>query len=760
MGDAAYQARSDANLKRAAAAQKLGAALTYGGGNALTQVMKGIPSGGGTGKGSKQLAMALDPTAIYEMQEEAARLHQANLADREAAARSRFGMSPLARAVTPQREREGLRNVVAERLGLSERTVVRPDTIAGLAELVRSRDPAARSMLSAQGINPDITAEELQGMAEEARVYQSQLAARLGARGKEKKALDLAGRTTLMRARIAQMGYDAENADLVAAELAKLPDDAAQQAIKELGRPTKFSHELALAKRRSVKTIINKYVGLPDKGSKGRSGGGSGAGYAGQLGQEVRSVRGNIAKLDELKVSQGGLTAEQQAKRDAEQERYELVLARYYDALGVDSASGGKIPMEEAVKKMWADGADYATAFDMIKKAYGEADPASVLFQLGTRNEWNSRSSTGVKTPGTPSGFNEWYRSKDSKGKADFDDKMGALIRSEIGKGTTKQKFLGLVSSKNKILSSNEAQKYIGDLYDMFSGTQAVEPAQMPQRPATAAQPQPEVQPEAQTEAAVVPGVPQVSPGTTRTVVRQDVSTPQAPSAVAAEDPSESKIASQSTESIDTYRQAREREEGLRSGSADDWAELDMAPRNLPTGPFADADLYLDMSLERGDSKVTGYQARRTKAQELVDEANEIAQKIVSEIDFSSDESLEELDSARAKIHAGLAHQLRAQGMRLVTGKEEGDLIRAFGFFKPGLQVEGQAKGGYLSDPSQEDVYQQFSYVVDPKTGERIYLQGFLGRGGNTSRAAGEVEAAAQLRAQQLSKLQADLQRR
>ena len=52
------------------------------------------------------------------------------------------------------------------------------------------------------------------------------------------------------------------------------------------------------------------------------------------------------------------------------------------------------------------------------------------------------------------------------------------------------------------------------------------------------------------------------------------------------------------------------------------------------------------------------------------------------------------------------------------------------------------------------------SYVVDPDTGERLYLTGLLGRGGNTSLAAGEAEAAAQLRAQDLSALQAALQGR
>ena len=395
-GDAAYLARTVGGQKLGEAAGKLTGGLTYGGGDALRQIFAGLPAGGAGGKGGRgALQMALDPQPIHVVQDEASRLHELAVAFQDAERRRALDMTPLGRAVAPQAATEGLRNVPAERLGLDPRLVVRPDTISQLADLVGRKDPSARSMLIAEGLDPNMTAEDLAGLAAKSRLYASELASRSGRKQKERAAIDLSGRTLLMKSRLAQMGYDADNIDMVAAELAKLGDDAARFALDELGRPTKFGHELALAKRRAhrVTTVINKYVGLPEKGTSGGAGGGR---SASELGKQLRHLDDKILATEKAGQDAGAFTAGQKANLDTwRAERLQVVADWNRAYLSESQGPAGKaLTAEEEAAALWRSGADYHQALTRMKERHPDVNHVGLLFNYGKRDAWNKARDT------------------------------------------------------------------------------------------------------------------------------------------------------------------------------------------------------------------------------------------------------------------------------------------------------------------------------------------------------------------------------
>ncbi len=463
-GDAAYLARTVGGQKLGEAAGKLTGGLTYGGGDALRQIFAGLPAGGAGGKGGRgALQMALDPQPIHVVQDEASRLHELAVAFQDAERRRALDMTPLGRAVAPQAATEGLRNVPAERLGLDPRLVVRPDTISQLADLVGRKDPSARSMLIAEGLDPNMTAEDLAGLAAKSRLYASELASRSGRKQKERAAIDLSGRTLLMKSRLTQMGYDADNIDMVAAELAKLGDDAARFALDELGRPTKFGHELALAKRRSVKTIIQKHIVVG--GKKGTGGGGGGGGRsASEIGKDLRDVRASRAAI-ENKVEPGvGYTTDQQKTLDELRIRQKRLEAEWDEVyLGESQGPAGKaLTADEEAAALWRSGADYHQALTRMKERHPDVNHVGLLFNYGKRDAWNkARDTAPAPVAGAASDFSVWVRGLSDADRQKTDADLDRAARAVIASGGSEDQFVSSVKQPGSVFSLPHGESYL-----------------------------------------------------------------------------------------------------------------------------------------------------------------------------------------------------------------------------------------------------------------------------------------------------------
>ena len=272
---ASSEARKLAAQDRGEALKSMAENLTYGGreGGALQQALS-MPAPtqrtGGRGRGSRGGAVA-PSVSLAQVEAEAERLDQiARALDQQQQMPSPLRdiemMTPGGFAV-PEGE-QGMRNVAAERLGLSPRQIVRPETLLQVAELLRRGDPSTSSFLTAYGLPQDMSQDDLRGLAAEAKEYQSRLAARvpgLAVSGVESEE-DLRSRAmSLMKPQLVSVGYDAENIDEVALELARLTDEDAYNALKLMGRPGEYSQAIKKAgiESNSISRII--YSGLKDK---------------------------------------------------------------------------------------------------------------------------------------------------------------------------------------------------------------------------------------------------------------------------------------------------------------------------------------------------------------------------------------------------------------------------------------------------------------------------------------------------------------
>lgn len=267
------EARKLAAQDRGEALKSMAENLTYGGreGGALQQALS-MPAPtqrtGGRGRGGRGGAVA-PSVSLAQVEAEAERLDQiARALDQQQQMPSPLRdiemMTPGGFAV-PEGE-QGMRNVAAERLGLSPRQIVRPETLLQVAELLRRGDPSTSSFLTAYGLPQDMSQDDLRGLAAEAKEYQSRLAARVPELAAQlDTGADLSGRARLMEAQLRSVGYDAENIDEVALELARLADDDAYNALKLIGRPGEYSQAIKKAgiEANSISRII--YSGLKDK---------------------------------------------------------------------------------------------------------------------------------------------------------------------------------------------------------------------------------------------------------------------------------------------------------------------------------------------------------------------------------------------------------------------------------------------------------------------------------------------------------------
>ena len=270
---ASAEARKLAAQDRGEALKSMAENLTYGGkeGGALQQALS-MPAPtqrtGGGGRGGRGGAVA-PSVSLAQVEAEAERLDQiARALDRQQQMPSPLRdiemMTPGGFAV-PEGE-QGMRNVAAERLGLSPRQIVRPETLLQVAELLRRGDPSTSSFLTAYGLPQDMSQDDLRGLAAEAKEYQSRLAARVPDLAAQlDTGVDLSGRAKLMEAQLRSVGYDAGNIDEVALELARLTDEDAYNALKLIGRPGEYSQAIKKAgiEANSISRII--YSGLKDK---------------------------------------------------------------------------------------------------------------------------------------------------------------------------------------------------------------------------------------------------------------------------------------------------------------------------------------------------------------------------------------------------------------------------------------------------------------------------------------------------------------
>ena len=425
----------------------LSSQMTIDEGNALLQAltgMKGQPTGASRGGGSVGGAA---PIPIYEAQDEAAALDQLAVALGNADASRRLA-TPLGTAVNqlPRATitNRGLENVAARKLGYSPRTILNPTTITKLAELMRRGDPSVKSFLASEGMPADMTMEDLQGLGREARDYQGLLASGLVKGQKKASEVDLAGRTLLMKARLTELGYGADNIDTVAAELARLGDEEATSALKELGRPGFFGHELALAKRRSVKTIIQKhtYDGLKDK-----TGGGTKSEK--DLRNELKNLRFGIKVLRDRQLSAqdkqlGGLTQEEMEDlRDLRRQEV-IVRKQFYDAAGIKGYET-QTP-EQAIEMLWDKGVDYPTAFNHLLNERLVRDQNEAARLLGTktsRDGWNNRSDSVLLE--TADEAEEARPSREVTTERSGIDFSGAAERA-IGQGVSEEAFISDIS--------------------------------------------------------------------------------------------------------------------------------------------------------------------------------------------------------------------------------------------------------------------------------------------------------------------------
>jgi hypothetical protein len=268
-GEAGYDAKLERNRKIAEEAAGLVGGIGYGS-SAISQLLggpavagKGQAGGGGGARRGQASQQA--PVSVAQMESRAAELHNlaASLQKREL-----FDKPPSFD--------QGLRNVPAERLGISPRNVVRPESLTAIATLMRQdpKDPRVRAALDSLGVSRDVTYDELSGLAGAAGTYESELASKLIEERDEERRLLIAGRTLLMKSILGEMGYNADNVDLVAAELAILDDDDAKAAIDQLGRSSLFRHELDKARINAYK--VSRVIYDYGQGGKGKGAGGSG----------------------------------------------------------------------------------------------------------------------------------------------------------------------------------------------------------------------------------------------------------------------------------------------------------------------------------------------------------------------------------------------------------------------------------------------------------------------------------------------------
>mgnify|MGYP003673115182 CR=1 FL=1 len=418
--------------------------MTIGDGNALLQALTGIkgqPTGASRGGGSVGGAA---PIPVYEAQDEAAVLDQLAVALGNADASRRLAtplgtaVNQLPRATITDR---GLENTAARELGYSSRTILNPNTITKLAELMRRGDPSVKSFLASEGLPADMTMEDLQGLGRDARDHQSLLASRLVRGQKKAGEVDLAGRTLLMKARLSELGYGADNLDEVAAELARLGDEEATAALKELGRPGFFGHELSLAKRRSVKTIIQKHI---YDGLKGKTG--SGPRSEKDLRNELKNIRFRIKILRDRQLTAqdkklGGLTAQETTDLRELTNRLPVVRKQFYDVAGIEDYET-QTP-EQAIEMLWEKGVDYPTAFSHLIQQGLVGDQNQAARLLGTktsRDGWNNRSDeTLLKVADETE--DERPSTKVTTEKAAGNRFSGAAKRA-IGDGVSEEQFL------------------------------------------------------------------------------------------------------------------------------------------------------------------------------------------------------------------------------------------------------------------------------------------------------------------------------
>ena len=261
-----YNKRVKGNQEQADYAAKLVKGLTYGGGNALANVISGTP---GTPSGSSRGGANLGgkpPVEIHTMQAKARELAGLRAMANDQQSRRNYGVNLLQPDMSQEDVARGLSNP-SERIGLPPGMVLRPDSLAQIAQLLESGDPTVRAALNALGLPDDFAAGDLTGMSTRAQEYQSELAARVAEDRDVANEVDLTTRAAIMKSRMQQLGFSPDNIDELSMELARMTDEAASQALKELGRPVQYSQEkdVATIRSESKSFVHNYYHGLKNK---------------------------------------------------------------------------------------------------------------------------------------------------------------------------------------------------------------------------------------------------------------------------------------------------------------------------------------------------------------------------------------------------------------------------------------------------------------------------------------------------------------
>ena len=709
-----YNNRVKAQQGQALHAADLVSKLTYGGGNALTQALAGQkPMSGGPGGATGGIA----PTPIHAMQAEARRLSELRALANDQQSRRNYGLSSLGRALTPEAALEGLANP-AEELGLPAGMVVRPEAMARIAHLLNSGDSSAGAALTALGLPADTKAEDLTGMSQRLQEYQSDIAGRLGKKQEGESKLDLAGRALLMRERLLQMGYDSDNIEDVAMELAKLPDEAARFAIDEMGRPTKFGHEMRLAKRRSVKTIINKYVGLENKGGGGGSRSSSGRGGASELGKQLRSVDADILAINTQAAKPvekgGGMTASLTMQLERLLDERERIKsnwdAAFLTPVGPATDTG---ELGERVKKMWESGADFTLAWETLKNSgnLNSDQIFGVLTQMGTRKEWNSERSASAGTAG--SDFTSWYGGLAGKKQRDFDDQLVNAANSVLSKGGSREDYLRMAKSQGGVAALAGADDYLGKMFDMVD-KRVLQPSVVGGGPRVSS-----TTPVDWADPVSVPTTSSVNwadpVDSVRQAVEQDIAETAKPRVTT------------TVSSLDEYKRGRADEARSRRDHPSTWGER--APREVPVGPYANAEMFFDMV---EDDVLSGVVRDPVV---VLKEADKIA------LAFERENS-----SVR---HSSKSYRAGAGSGRVTPGEPAPEIVKAREFLKAAVALS--TRGGsrdyksiynerdFLPDVDPDQRGLNFSRPVkggikNNVTGRKTYFRSFLGEGGAPER--------------------------
>ena len=681
-----YNNRMKARQDQALHAADLVSKLTYGGGNALTQALSGQkPTSAGPGGATGGIA----PTPIHAMQAEARRLSELRALANDQQSRRNYGLSPLGRALTPEAALEGLANP-AEEIGLPAGMVLRPEAMARIAHLLNTGDSSVGSALTALGLPADTKAEDLTGMSQRLQEYQSDIAGRIGKKQEGESKLDLAGRALLMRERLLQMGYDSDNIEDVAMELAKLPDEAARFAIGEMGRPTKFGHEMRLAKRRSVKTIINKYVGLENKGGGGGSRSSSGGRSASELGKEVQHLRTQLNSI--VKTKKEEWTEDHQRRKE-----------------------------------------DMSDKLGKLQKLYHE--------------QWLREEEVNRGVPVVD--FNAYYKGMSNKEQAEFWGNTVRAVKGQIALGNKKGRVLRLAAEADKVMRSPAAQQYLSDIYDKFSGA-GDDPAQFLEAVGRGKTPGVAEGDPARESARRT--IPQGGGATTSTVPLNDMgeedefmsgwATLKAPSPLQREaDPVDSvrqaveqdivetaePRVTTTVSSLDEYKRGRADEARSRRDHPSTWGER--APREVPVGPYADAEMFFDMV---EDDVLSGVVRDPVV---VLKEADKIA------LAFER-----ENPSVR---HSSKSYRAGAGSGRVAPGEPAPEIVKAREFLKAAVALS--TRGG---SRDYKPIYNERDFLpdVDPDqrglnisrpvkggiknnvTGRKTYFRSFLGEGGAPER--------------------------